>query len=380
MKFAIISNHPVWRDWDDGAFGYRYRILLNSLIDEGHDLSYVHLRTNNQDPLDEKVHSIDVSGSESQQKLKKVLGLLIPGRLRPHDLKIRSTLTEINPDVIITILPYMPHLAKNLPTQYPSIFFAEEDFSRGWDTVAIRPNFLTLLRISLRRKIIQRSWPDPTTVVVISDAERKWASYAFKKSRITTLSLFIDDEYWCETGLPSADPIDIFALGDFNYARNAYGLLDFIKELQNIAPSQQIKVTLASKNGIHKILNGLPKDQLDFRGFVEDPRPLYKAARICLVPSFSVSGAKNQILQSWATSCAVVAASPSAKSVGGLNKFDLLSALDSKTLAVYALEALNLPQLRDLLIANGTISYRERNSQPKVVSAFLSEISHLNPH
>jgi glycosyltransferase involved in cell wall biosynthesis len=356
---------------------------MKSLLDAGHSLHLIQLKYggNGQDlsfPGAES-HGIIVQNHPTNiaAKLFRILlDIAHPKRGLVHDGALNTVVADSEPDVVILLLARNPKVARNLERKFPTVLIAEEDFSSAWESTS---KFGPVLRplLQLRNRALQRTWPQPDTVMVISDRELAWAKRAFKKSHVVTIPLFLQEEFWLEEGQPVGTPMEIFAIGNFDALRNAFGLRKYLDELQALSPVDTPKVHVACYFPLHPILADVPASRLVFIGRIGDPRPYYYDAKICLSPSLSVSGAKNQILQGWATNCAVVATLQSAESVKGSDGEDLLVGNDLRELASATLTALNDAELRKRLASNGRKSLMRLNSRKDSLQLFHDEIERL---
>jgi len=381
MRITVIFDQPKWVLAKVGGFEYRYWELREFLAEQGHDLTFIHLTYDST--IDARkfeglnVKTVHVGGLPNS-KLEKfkiiVLDLLNPRRSLSHEDQLDTILRETKPDAVINLMASNPKLIRNLTQDFPTIMFAEEDFSIGWDKVATPGGKWLRPLVKIRNRLSERSWSKPDSVVVISDPEHAWAKRAYPGARVTTVPIFIPEKFWLEQVDAAHPPIDIFAMGRFDAVRNALGLRKFIEELQVQNPTNTPIVRIACWYKPHPLLDDLPSSRLVYLGNIPDARPLYRAAKICVVPAFSVSGAKNQVLQGWATNCVVVATKQSAASVNGVDGKDLLTGQNPRELASAALAALADENLRGHLAANGMTSLLERHSRDHALELFAEEL------
>ncbi len=162
-----------------------------------------------------------------KSKFELISGLTVdlirPRRKLPYNNQLNQLITEENPDVILMMNSIHPETTRKIGTKYPTILLAEEDFARSWDS-AVNHSKVRKMWDHFAEEIVARTLPSPDVAVVISEAQRSWAKLRYPKSHICLLPLTIDEEFWREVTEPSSEKYDIFAIGDFNYARNAWGL------------------------------------------------------------------------------------------------------------------------------------------------------------
>ena len=108
-------------------------------------------------------------------------------------------------------------------------------------------------------------------------------------------------------------------------------------------------------------------------GPVEDPRPYYRGASVCLVPAFLVTGVKTQILQAWATGCPVVTTEAAARTVRGVSDSDLVAADTPDDVARQLLRVLADEKLRRSISATGRVMVKKRHS-PEDIAERMSKL------
>ncbi len=364
MKILVISDARIWMGGDHDPFKFRYITFVDTLQERGHTLSHIkfnidQLQTNKVenyiDSSDDFFISLpQVQTARAKSMKRKLMEVTLPHRRLPYDEMLTQRIEYIKPDLLLSFMGTSPRLIRNISRMGTAIHFAEEDFLKSYPPAAT-PSLWQRMRVRIARPLIRRLMPCPKEVVMISEKERNWAKYFFPRSRIEMISLFIDEPFWFDKNVRVAtnENIEIFVIGNFLDLRNAMGLKQFLEELLITRPTDTPTVTLASREGIHPILENFPKSRLDFIGNVSDPREYYDVAKICLVPAFNVSGVKNQILQGWARNCPVVAKSATAETAGGQNRVDLLVGNTPRELVASALEALADTDLRRALSRNG---------------------------
>ncbi|MGE0027810.1 MAG: glycosyltransferase [Thermoleophilia bacterium] len=134
---------------------------------------------------------------------------------------------------------------------------------------------------------------------------------------------------------------------------------------------------MASGTPPHPALAARGGDRVRFLGAVDAPAPYYASAVATLVPAFEVRGVKTTILQGWAAGCPVVAAAPSAASVGGVDGHDLLIGRTAGELVTALQRVAADPVLRERLARNGAASYAARFSAGAVAAALARAPDHL---
>jgi glycosyltransferase involved in cell wall biosynthesis len=256
-----------------------------------------------------------------------------------------------SPDVLLALTPFNPILATLGPHHVPVAFFAEEDLAplkRIRPAKRPRPRWKQWLRIRLR--------PTPDLVITISAAEEPWAREQYPRSPVLTVPHVVDLAYWspgaCE---PDPEAPEILCVGHFESRRNHVGLERVARCLASDAgqPNQPLTVGVAS---VLPPPDAVLQDHgsfLRYLGAVEDLRPLYRGATLSLVPAFTVTGVKTQILQAWAMGCPVVTTEAGRASVGGEHGVDLVAGHTPEEVAGLVASVASDPDLAATLAANG---------------------------
>ncbi|MEI9907785.1 MAG: glycosyltransferase family 4 protein [Actinomycetota bacterium] len=138
------------------------------------------------------------------------------------------------------------------------------------------------------------------------------------------------------------------------------GVLSLLEEISKFPLEKRPSIAIASRNLVHPMIKASDFPNLRILGYVEDPRPLYRSAKLSLVPAFHVSGTKNQILQSWAVGTPVVSTKQSALSVQAEDKVNVLVGNDPLDLAAVTMMALGDDEMR-LLIARMEVRSFKKN-------------------
>ena len=375
MRLVIVTADVLTPEDIGGGFQHRYWAIVAHLISSGHSVRIVYVNRADQDL------SLDGAGGlgasvcvvEGPPKAttrleilrRRLLDLALPLRTWKWTASLERLVEDWNADLVVALTPFNPELVRGLAVRCPLVLFAEEDFSRSWDSAA--SCFLVRgLFAALGRSISQRTWPTADYVVIISERERKWAELRFQGAEVRLLAAFIDQAKWREEEHVQS-PIDILAIGEFNDARNAHGMRSFLRALDRVHPTRRPLVHIASRFPPHLSLRRMARDSFTWLGAVPDGGNLYARAALCLVPAFAVSGAKNQVLQGWYLGCPVVATQASANSVSGVHGVDLLSARTAEELVDSARRILADPGLGHDLARAGRRSYAERHSAPTLL-------------
>jgi glycosyltransferase involved in cell wall biosynthesis len=97
---------------------------------------------------------------------------------------------------------------------------------------------------------------------------------------------------------------------------------------------------------------------------VDDAIAELAAAKVCIVPLLSGSGTRFKILEAWAAGRAVVSTTLGAEGLDARPGEHLLIADDPASFANAVIDALETPELRQRLGANGRAFYQQRFTWP----------------
>ena len=269
-----------------------------------------------------------------------------------------------------------PDLVRALSAAVPTVLFVEEATPEGPDDWGLAPGTAGRVEACALRRAMRRL----RAVVVIADHEAAWARATYGRP-VVVVPHSVDGggrENASEAAVPdpSGTP-EVFVVGNFAAARNAEGLGDVLHQMAR-RPGVGFRLAVASGTPLHPSLAGRDDGGgMRFLGAVEDPAPYYASAVATLVPAFDVRGVKTTILQGWVAGCPVVAAAPSAASVGGVDGHDLLSGRTPEELVTALERVAGDPALRGRLARNGAESYATRFSATAVASAVARALDHL---
>ena len=270
--------------------------------------------------IDERRDS-EVGGRRDRVRraLKVTLGRL---GLNRQERQLRHEVRSARPDVIIALLRRRPELVDAVADLAPTAFFSEEHVAH-WNSPArsgVPPVISTLLRRGRRRAARQAS-----VAVVLSQAEVPVTKRVLGLETIVVPHAF-DLGYWAQPATPAIDagPLDVIMVANCMLERSAVGVSEIIDELTLLGWPAGMRLRIVSQPGYLPVLKERSSDHVDLMGAVTDLRPLYASAVCTVVPDFEAKGVKNGIVQGWATRTPVVAAMPSAATVGGVDGEDLL--------------------------------------------------------
>lgn len=127
-------------------------------------------------------------------------------------------------------------------------------------------------------------------------------------------------------------------------------------------PGLEWRLVGRNPHAIACLVNG--DDRIRVTGAVDDAIAQLAAAKVCIVPLPSGSGTRFKILEAWAAGRAVVSTTLGAEGLGARAGEHLLIADDPESFANAVIEALETPELRRRLGANGRALCQQRFTWP----------------
>jgi glycosyltransferase involved in cell wall biosynthesis len=206
----------------------------------------------------------------------------------------------------------------------------------------------------------------PLHVVVISGDYVDWATSLFPHSPVSVLPLNLAPIYSGAAPPLGSAPCtrnDVFVIGDMSNPRSALGLASIIEAMD---PSARPQVFVASSRPLHQsLVPHVGRSVVDL-GFVDDPRPYYRAAGAALVPAFVAGGVKTTVIQAWASGCPVVTTTAAATPLGATPGVHLLAASTPRDAADGLRRVLSDPALADRLRTDGAQRFAQTHSDAAV--------------
>lgn len=313
LRILVVARPMDLRRVRENAFSGRHLGMIEAMRALG-EVSILGLRHWHDDrtvakelsdlPYDEV--TVPRADDRRSRRIRRALAGLARRRPRAaweRDATARTA--RLAPDVIVCIGPWNIDTFRIFPDMAPTMIVYEEDLRRmpGLNPQSLRARALRAVEAVADRRAGLR----PKTVAVISDPEIPGARRRFRGARIDVLPFTLPQEEWPIADGPS-DGDYILAVANFAEDRNAEGLIDVIDALSRriIGSPPQLKIVSAlgltpaldQRVGAHAWIEHLPP--------VESVYPLYREARLALVPATRATGFKTTILQAWTAGCAVV--------------------------------------------------------------------------
>lgn len=288
--------------------------------------------------------------------------------LEPWERELRELITGFAPRIVV-VVPYRSWDGMAALSGSRTLYFAEEDPDKQLTQPRPRRG-RAIERYS--RFATRRGNRGPSVAAVISEREREWAERAFPSSAVVTIPHTIDLDYWDHRSATtdSDSPIDALSVGLLDHPRNADGLRAVVDELVERSPDATPRVVAASGTPpMQGLLDGR-EAVLEVIEGADDVRPLYRKARVALVPSFVVPGVKTTILQAFAMGVPVVTTSAAADSLGLVDGHEALVGSTPPEVVEQLLRALATDELTSSLALAGT-EFVNRNHDRRAFTTAL---------
>ncbi len=259
---------------------------------------------------------------------------------------------RIDPEVVVTLGPWLGREFRSLHRAGPAIHFLEEDLQQMAELAPQSPQ-ARLLRTVTGAALARRRW-QPRLTVAIGPAEQANAARFARRGRAEVLPLTLDVAEW-----PLADDASpgegVVVVGVLREARNAEGLAAVLEEVERRSLTERVRIRLVTGAGIHPMLERfVALDWVDTgpeRGTVYDE---YRRAAVALIPSFRSTGVKTTILQAWSAGCPVVCSPASATGVAVADGDGLLVGDDVPAIVDRLVALLDDPPLRAAVARRGS--------------------------
>lgn len=190
--------------------------------------------------------------------------------------------------------------------------------------------------------------------VVVSEDEGKVLSRACPGLRFRVVPNGVDTGYFT----PRKDPKGktILFCGSMDMHPNQEAVEYFLRKIwpRIVAQSPGVKLCVAGKNPPDWLVRvGKTDPRVQITGFIDDVRPYFQKATVCICPILSGGGTRLKILDSLAMGVPVVATSFAASGLFLVHDKHLLLADAEEQFAEYTLQLLNDPSLRSRLANTG---------------------------
>lgn len=223
---------------------------------------------------------------------------------------------------------------------------------RGLEAAAFR-------RFAATYERLEREWlPRFDVLLVASEQDRQ---------RVQHPHAIVYPNALCETPAPDVPESNCIVFsGNLEYHPNVAAVRWFHTSIWPRIPERipRLEWRLVGRNpvAIGHLVRG--DDRIRVTGAVDDAIAQLAAAKVCIVPLLSGSGTRFKILEAWAAGRAVVSTTLGAEGLGARAGEHLLIADDPESFANAVIEALETPDLRRRLGANGRALYQQRFTWP----------------
>lgn len=285
--------------------------------------------------------------------------------------ELLASVARADPDVVVTLGPWLEDVYSPLFARYPTVHLFEEDLTRMHEIAPQSARARAFRRLNTFVKA--RGLSQPRAAVVISEAELAGVRRRYPAARPVTLPYVMPSGAWPLADTPSGGDV-VLVVGTLKEERHAVGLAEALQALVGKRPPD-LRVRLISGAGLHPSLRPyLDLEWVEAAGHVDELRPHYRAARMVLVPAKRATGMKTTILQGWVSGCPVVAYAGSAATLA-THAHAMLVAEDGAGIARHIAAAWDDAALRERLVRSGREVMATSFDAERVVDAFLGLVA-----
>lgn len=234
--------------------------------------------------------------------------------------ELPGILASSSPQLVLTYLPHLAHLAEAVPESIPVLCVLEEGWERA-TPVATRDlgNLRRRLVVTTEQRRVHRLYhrvgQRAAGVVLISDDERRQFEDLIPAEKLAVFPHGVDCEFFSPRPPTEAqESFDIGVVCDFQQTRNVRGLQDVVGRLRSPGSESFLgRRWILVGRGSTEALTAIGQAQevaalghFEATGAVADVREFYGQAKVVLVPDLEGTGVKTTVLQAWAMARPVV--------------------------------------------------------------------------
>ncbi|MCG3110733.1 MAG: glycosyltransferase [Candidatus Manganitrophus sp. SB1] len=164
--------------------------------------------------------------------------------------------------------------------------------------------------------------------IFITQADKDYVMKETPRSKLWVVPNGVDTDFFKSKGEPPKNDSLLFT-GVMDYPPNVEAVIYFISKVLPLVREKMpnVSLTIAGRNPtteLQTLASQMPGVKLT--GFVEDIRPFFEEAAVCIAPIVSGSGLKNKVLEAWSMSKPVVATSFSCNGINAVHGQNILIA------------------------------------------------------
>jgi hypothetical protein len=290
----------------------------------------------------------------------------------PSENAMIAAALAADPEVIVTIGPWLNESYRPLFALRPTVHMFEEDLSQMIELAPQSRQARGLRRVEIG--LASRSLKQPVAVCYIARSEETAARRRYPRAKAIYLPYTLDPTRWPAETTPSGGSGAI-VVGNMSQPRNAEGLAELCALVAHRPGHPLWGTRVLSDGGMHPCLEPFLSSGMLVPTNGQDAADGYRSAALAIVPAKRMSGLKTTVLQAWTMGCPVVGYSASANSVGatassmrfGTTSSDVLDHIDQ----MFASAA-----VRRALVAGGFAALRNNYDDVRNEAAFLSVVRH----
>lgn len=226
--------------------------------------------------------------------------------------RLQGLAADIEPDVVVTLGPWLDEEYEPLFRCAPVIHLFEEDVTQMAELASQRWRARVLRAAGASARRLRSA--HPAYVVVISEHEVGRARRRYGRKPVYHVLPLTLHPSWPVSDTRSNGQY-LICVGVLSEQRNAEPLAPVLEELQHLRRPEGFHIRLVSQRLHDVLLPALGYAWVVHDDAVTSPVELYRTAHMALVPAARATGVKETILQAWSSGCPVVAHSGSARTV-----------------------------------------------------------------
>ena len=280
---------------------------------------------------------------------------------------LRRALAERRWDAFVIIQSSFAEWLDWLPAHTPAVIALHDIRTMVWRRhaqVADRlPRKLRALVTALKYRVYEgRYLPRFASVICLTEVDAKLVERWFGIAAPAIVPLPVDLDYYRPNPPPAAKPNAPTVLfpGVMNHPPNIDGALWLARaifpRIRKVHPEAQLVIAGMLPPPEITALDG--REGISVTGEVADMRPFFRGASVVAVPLRVGSGARNKILEAWASARPVVSTTIGAEGLATAHGRDLLIADTADDFAAEVGELVEQPARQAALVAGGLASVR----------------------
>ncbi|MCG3116092.1 MAG: glycosyltransferase [Candidatus Manganitrophus sp. SA1] len=218
--------------------------------------------------------------------------------------------------------------------------------------------------------------------IYITPADRDYAKKGSPQSTLWVVPNGVDTDFFRSNKVTPKNNSLLFT-GVMDYPPNVGAMTYFINMVLPLVREKMpdVSLTIAGRNPTAELQSLVSQASgVKLTGFVEDIRPFFEEAAVCIAPIVTGSGLKNKVLEAWSMSKPVIATSFSCNGIDAVHGKNILIADTPQLFADAVISLLSDPVQRERLAEAGRKTVENDyswGSQAILVDKIIKEVMEL---